>query len=196
MAWASMQVSWTTTKYRTLSCTLSVPNSLWPWQLAWEKLPWLYSCFESSSSVGKSRFSHGQKFKVDADITCRHKWFLWFFIVTMSFFSILTSISAFTQCTPLHSIWDPRLADKRRCNLKLATTSFMVCCKCDCDSTDGANLINIECSICRVCGLCVGGVPLDRASQLDEKKGALAHLRLSQPRSVVSTAISLRRALS
>lgn len=63
------------------------------------------------------------------DMKSRHKWFLWICIVTISILSILTCITVFAQCTPAESIWNPRLAYKRKCHLSLGTMAFIVCCK-------------------------------------------------------------------
>lgn len=48
-----------------------------------------------------------------------HKGILWFCIIAMMALSVLLVIAVFAQCTPIQSIWDPRLATKRVCHLNL-----------------------------------------------------------------------------
>lgn len=62
----------------------------------------------------------------------RHKWFLWFCIVTMMFLSCFLSIVLFAQCTPAESIWNPELLPQQVCHISLTVVAFVTCCKwCD-----------------------------------------------------------------
>lgn len=52
---------------------------------------------------------------------------LWFCITLMMILSVLLSISLFAQCTPVQSIWDPRLAAERVCTFDMVTMAYIAC---------------------------------------------------------------------
>ncbi|KAL3421407.1 hypothetical protein PVAG01_07852 [Phlyctema vagabunda] len=54
-----------------------------------------------------------------------HKILLWFWIVTIMGLSFLLAISVFAQCTPVQSIWDPRVDGV--CTIDLATIAKVMC---------------------------------------------------------------------
>lgn len=57
----------------------------------------------------------------------RHKVLLYFWMVTIMVLSLLLAIAVFLQCTPVQSIWDPRI--EGTCTLSLTIIAKVMCCK-------------------------------------------------------------------
>ncbi|KAJ5782941.1 hypothetical protein N7457_004715 [Penicillium paradoxum] len=55
-----------------------------------------------------------------------HIYFLWFWNISIMVLSILLAITVFAQCTPVYSIWDPRVPPES-CPLNLALTATVMC---------------------------------------------------------------------
>ncbi|PLB42583.1 uncharacterized protein BDW47DRAFT_121684 [Aspergillus candidus] len=55
-----------------------------------------------------------------------HKAFLWFWNISIMILSIFLSITVFVQCTPVESIWDPRVP-KKGCSLNLTVIATVMC---------------------------------------------------------------------
>ncbi|KAH6999436.1 hypothetical protein EDB80DRAFT_650261 [Ilyonectria destructans] len=56
-----------------------------------------------------------------------HRWFLWFCITSMMVLSAILAISIFAQCTPAESIWNPLLADQKKCYINMTVVAFIDC---------------------------------------------------------------------
>ncbi|KAM5343710.1 hypothetical protein ACJ41O_012247 [Fusarium nematophilum] len=56
-----------------------------------------------------------------------HRWFLWFCVVSMMVLSTVLAVAVFAQCTPVESIWNPLLADKKVCYMSLTVVAFIDC---------------------------------------------------------------------
>lgn len=63
-----------------------------------------------------------------ADSPCRQKWFLWFWIVTITVLGIFLGCTIFTQATPVQSIWDSRVP-KQHVYLSLTVVAEVFCSK-------------------------------------------------------------------
>ncbi|KAK7211570.1 hypothetical protein V2G26_018748 [Clonostachys chloroleuca] len=55
------------------------------------------------------------------------RWFLWFCIGSMMLLSLILSSAVFAQCSPVESIWNPLLADKKVCHINLTILAFVDC---------------------------------------------------------------------
>ncbi|CAG9957028.1 unnamed protein product [Clonostachys rosea f. rosea IK726] len=55
------------------------------------------------------------------------RWFLWFCIGSMMLLSFILSSVVFAQCSPVESIWNPLLADKKVCHINLTILAFVDC---------------------------------------------------------------------
>lgn len=47
----------------------------------------------------------------------------------MMLLSLILSSAVFAQCSPVESIWNPLLADKKVCHINLTILAFVDCCK-------------------------------------------------------------------
>lgn len=60
--------------------------------------------------------------------SARHIVFLWFWNISIMVLSILLAITVFAQCTPVQSIWDPRIPSES-CPLSLTVMAKVMCGK-------------------------------------------------------------------
>ncbi|KAL4874554.1 hypothetical protein BJY04DRAFT_225864 [Aspergillus karnatakaensis] len=76
-------------------------------------------------SMGFSKWAVGA-FLMRIVVSKWHKAFLWFWNISIMFLSILLAIVVFAQCTPVQSIWDPRVP-KEACPVSMPKVATVMC---------------------------------------------------------------------
>ncbi|OTB02628.1 hypothetical protein M426DRAFT_322547 [Hypoxylon sp. CI-4A] len=78
-----------------------------------------------SVAMGTSKLAVGM-FLMRIVIVPWQRWLLWFWNFIIMFFSTLETVCVFTQCFPVESLWDTRVA-KETCPMNLTTVAFIFC---------------------------------------------------------------------